>query len=163
LLERSGIFGVSQHGPPTHNRNVVPPKSKGTFIMRSVVKTSALALGIAGAIALSAANVAQAASIPPLTAAVKNAAADNVTEVRWRGGWGWGPGIGFGIAGAAIAGAAIAGGPWYGGYYPAYGYYPPYYAAPYPYVRRPYWRSRAYWGVPYYRSAYIGRAYPYAW
>ena len=136
--------------------------------MRSLVKASALVLGLAGVIALGAANVAQAGSIPLQTAAVKNAAADNVTEVRWRGGWGWGPGIGFGIAGAAFAGAALASGPWYGGYYPAYSYYDPYYAAPYPYwrprrvvVRRPYRPAHAYWGGPDYRSAYLGGPYPY--
>jgi hypothetical protein len=105
--------------------------------MRNALKT--FVIGVAGAIALGTGTPVHAASIPVLTAAVKNTAADDVTEVRWRRGWGWGPGIGLGIAGAVLAGAALAGGPYWhggypvygGGYYPAYGgYYPP----PYPYI-----------------------------
>jgi hypothetical protein len=55
----------------------------------------------------------------------------DVTQVWWRGGWGWGPGavIG-GLAAGAIVGGAIASSPYYYGnpYYgppPAYRYGPP--------------------------------------
>jgi hypothetical protein len=95
--------------------------------MRSIVKT--FGLGVACMIAVGTANPAHSASIPSLTAALKNTGLDNMTEVRW---WrGRGPGIGLGIAGAVLAGAALAGGPHgYGGspvyaYDPVYsGYYP---------------------------------------
>jgi hypothetical protein len=103
--------------------------------MRSIVKT--FGLGLACMIAVGTANPAHSASLPSLTAALKNTGVDNMTEVRWRRGWGWGPGIALGIAGAVLAGAALAGGPYGyggypvygGGYYPGYsGYYPPPYA-----------------------------------
>ena len=146
--------------------------------MRSVIKKTAAALGLAGALALGAWPAAQAASIPSQTLAVKAAAPDHITDVYWRrGGWGWGPGIGFGVAAGALTAAAIAGGPYwggypyYGGYYPAYSYYPAY-TAPYPYWRhrrvivhrRPYWRRHhAYWGGPRYRHAYWGGGPYYGW
>ena len=60
----------------------------------------AIALGLAGALALSAATPSLAASVPANTAAVKAAAPGATTDVRWRGGWGgwgWGPAIGVGI------------------------------------------------------------------
>jgi hypothetical protein len=93
--------------------------------MRSIMKT--FGLGVACMIAVSTANPAHSASMPSLTAALKNAAVDSLTEVRWRRGRGWRPGIGL-----ATAGAVLAGGPnGYGGspvyaYDPAYsGSYPP--------------------------------------
>ena len=138
--------------------------------MHNITKKTAVALGLAGVLALGGANAVQAASIPSQTVAVKNAAPNHIADVRWRGGWGWGPGIGFGIAAGALAGAAFASsGYWYGGpyaygypaysyAYPAYGYAAPAYVAPYPYyrrrvvIRRPYWRAPryAYWGGPAY-------------
>jgi len=81
----------------------------------------AIALGLAGALALSAATPSLAASVPANTAAVKAAAPGATTDVRWRGGWGgwgWGPAIGVGI-GLGLAGAAYG----YGYGCPYYGYY----------------------------------------
>jgi hypothetical protein len=85
-----------------------------------------LGLGIAGALALAAAVPAGAAPVLSNSAAVKAAAADHVTDVRWRGGNG--AGIAAGVIGGLALGAAIASTqPYYGpGYYepyPAYGYY----------------------------------------
>jgi len=119
----------------------------------------AIALGLAGTLALGAAGPSLAASVPANTAAVKAAAPDATTEVRWRGGWGWGPGIGIGL-GLGFAGAALASPYYYGGYgcpyygygyscggpY-AYGYGPAYgYGAAYAYAPGPYyyggWRHR---------------------
>ena len=82
-------------------------------------------LGLACMIAVGTANPAHSASMPSLTAAVKNTAVDSVTEVRWRG-RGRGPGIGLGTAGAALAAAALAAGSY--GYrgYPVYAYDPAY-------------------------------------
>ena len=121
--------------------------------MRNILKT--FGLGLACMIALGTANPAHSASVPSLTAALKNTGVDNVVEVRWRRGWGWGPPLA--IAGAVIAGAALAAGPYgyggypvYGGDYPVYGgYYPP------PYPPPPY----AVYGVPYggYYGYYGGR------
>jgi hypothetical protein len=144
--------------------------------MRSVIQKGAIALGLAGALALASGQAAQAASIPSQTLAVKAAAPDSTTDVRWRGGWG--PGIGFGIAAGALTGAAIAGsypywggGPYWGGY-PAYSYYggDPYYYRPHwrhrrvVYVhRRPWRRHYAYWGGPSYRHAYWGGGPYYGW
>ena len=70
----------------------------------------------------------------PGQSALKEAIPSHTTEVQWRrGGW-WGPGIGVGIAAGALTAAAL--GPWGGGYwggYPGYAYGPAYgygYAAP---------------------------------
>ena len=140
-----------------------------------------VALGLAGA--LTAAGTPSSA-LPVLTntAAVKAAAGDEITQVRW--GWGWGAGalIGGIALGAALARPSYA---YYGGYpgyygygysYPAYGYsypgygygYPSYgygsYGYPYAYgsyyggypyggVRRAYWGGNGGWGV---RRAYRG-------
>ena len=90
-------------------------------------------ISTAVALALTVATVLPASAAPvrdPL--ALKNAAAPLTTDVRWRGGWGWGLG---GLAAGAIIGGALAR-PYYYGYpygyygYPAYGYPPPVYAAP---------------------------------
>jgi hypothetical protein len=118
--------------------------------MRRIVKT--FGLGLACTIALGTTNPAHSASVPSLTAAVKNAGTDNVIEVRWRRGWGWGPPLA--IAGAVIAGAALAAGPYgyggypvYGGDYPVYGgYYPPPYPPPYAVYGAPYGGYYGYYG-----------------
>jgi hypothetical protein len=71
-------------------------------------------------------------------AAVGTAAISSPAEARWGRAWGWGPGIGFGIAaGVLTAGAIAASRPYYWG--PGYGYYGPryyppgYYGGPYGY------------------------------
>ncbi|MDN4999388.1 hypothetical protein ACFQZO_00650 [Bradyrhizobium sp. GCM10027634] len=107
-----------------------------------------------------------AAPMPTNVATMKTAAGDDVTQVHWRGGWGWGLG---GFAAGAIIGSAIAGapygyygGPYYGYGYPGYGYgyAPAYYGygygPAYPRYYRPY---RPYYGYgygyrPYYRHYY---------
>src|SRR5262245_26437793 len=91
--------------------------------MRSTMK--AFGLGLACMIAVVTANPAHSASMPSLTAAVKNTDVDSVTEVRWRG-RGRGPGIGLGTAGAALAAAALAGGSYGYGGHPVYAYDPTY-------------------------------------
>jgi len=134
------------------------------------MRRSAIALRLAGALAIGAANTVQAAPVPTQSAAVKSAAPDSITDVRWRRGWGWGPAIGAGIAAGIIGGAAwAAAGPY--PYYPyAYGYpiYPAYY--PYPYAGPyPYWRPRrvaryVYYGRPWYRPAvYVGGGPYWGW
>jgi hypothetical protein len=121
-------------------------------------RKNAIALGVAGALALSAATPSFAASVPTNTAAVKAAVPGVTTEVRWHGGWGWGPavgvGIGLGFAGAYYGGYGY-GCPYYG-YYGycggpyAYGYgYPAYAYAPGPYYGGYYggwgWRHHRHW------------------
>ena len=61
-----------------------------------------IALGLAGAIALSA-SMPSMASMPTAVAAIKTVPSTNITDVRW----GWWPGIGVGI-GLGLLGAAIA-------------------------------------------------------
>jgi hypothetical protein len=88
--------------------------------MRRIMKT--FGLGLACMIAVGTANSAQSASMPSLTAALKNTGVDSMTDVRWRRGRGWGPGT----AGAALAGAALAGNAYGHGGNPVYGYDPAY-------------------------------------
>lgn len=107
-------------------------------------KTSAIALGMASALAL-VAIPASAGPLMPNQAAVKAAAPDQATDVQWRRHRGWGPavGIGAGIAAGALIGSAVASRPYYGGYY----YEEPVYATPYAY--EPVYPSYGY--VPAYR------------
>ena len=131
-----------------------------------------VALGLAGAITV-VSTPSTALPVLTNTAAVKTAAGDEITPVRW--GWGWGAGalIGGIALGAALARPSYAyyGYPGYYGYgYPSYGYYGyPYaygsYYGGYPYwgVRRAYWGGyggwgvrRAYWGGVGVRRAYYG-------
>jgi hypothetical protein len=82
----------------------------------SYLKTG-ITVGLAGALALSAA-VPSMAAVPTAIAAIKNAPSDNTVSVRWWGwhhhhGW-WGPAIGLGI-GLGLLGAAIATSPYYYG------------------------------------------------
>jgi hypothetical protein len=119
--------------------------------MRHHWKNAALALGLAGAFALSVPNTSFAAPAAP-GAGVKAAAETlpgGTTEVRWRGRHAGGAivaGLAAGIIGAA---AANAWGPrYYYEPYPYYGYGPYYYGTPYAYYgpryyyHRPYWRHR---------------------
>src|SRR6266850_7327207 len=96
------------------------------------LKTSAIVLGMASAMALTAVP-ASAGPLMPNQAAVKAAAPDQGTDVQWRRHRGWGPGIGFGLAAGALVGAAVASRPYYdGSYYGGYGYYDAtVYATPY--------------------------------
>jgi hypothetical protein len=112
-----------------------------TKLMRNLMPKTAVALGLAGSLALGLANPTLAAPLPTGTLAVKAANPDTATDVRWRGG----PGPFFvGAAAAGLVGAAAFGGYPYGYYGAPYPYYRPYayYGAPYPYYRRPYWRHR---------------------
>jgi len=96
------------------------------------------ALGVAGALSLSAAVPSFAAPVMTSTATLKQAATDHVIDVRWRGrgfGRGFGPaGIIAGIATGAFIAADVANrgyGPDY--YYADPGYAGPVYAEPYAY------------------------------
>jgi hypothetical protein len=102
------------------------------------MKRTAIALALLGASTLGFTQTSHAMSLPGQSA-LKEAIPSHTTEVQWRrGGW-WGPGIGVGLGVGIAAGAltAAAFGPWGGGYWggypggyaygPAYGYG---YAAP---------------------------------
>jgi hypothetical protein len=121
------------------------------------LKTSAIVLGMASAIALTAVP-ASAGPLMPNQAAVKAAAPDQGTDVQWRRHRGWGPavGIGAGIAAGALIGSAVASRPYYGGYY----YEEPVYAAPYaydaPYAYEPVAPT---WGYGYRGSGYCEEGY----
>jgi hypothetical protein len=110
--------------------------------MECILRTRAMTIGVAAAIAVSAVTPSVAAPFLANTAAVKSAVAGDVVDVRWRGG-GVAAGIATGLAVGAIAGAAsqsyyYGGDPYYyGGYYggpayaapaygPGYGYDPGY-------------------------------------
>ena len=75
----------------------------------------------------------------PAPSALKEAVPSHTTQVYWRrGGW-WGPGIGLGIAAGAFTAAAVAsrpywGGGYWGGGYPGYAYAPAYYDYGYDYA-----------------------------
>ena len=139
--------------------------------MREVFRSTALALGLAGAMTLGAATSTLAAPVPSATLAVKAAAPDHSANVYWRGRWGWGGGlVAAGLAAGFIGAAATSA---YGGYYypyPAYAYsYPAYSYAAYPayavtpyYYARPYYapyRWGGYYGRPYLRAGYYARPY----
>lgn len=99
---------------------------------------------LAVALALSAAQPVLAAPVLSNTAVVKNAAADHVTDVRWRAGPAFAAGA---IAGLALGAAAASANSYY--YAPAYGYDPYYSPAP---VYSPYY-------APYYGPVYDSRGY----
>lgn len=93
----------------------------------------ALSYGLAAALAAAMIVPTSAAPVLSNTAAVKAAASDTVTEVRWRGGPAIAAGIGAGIALGALA-ASQPRYPYYGPTYysepyygPTYGSYEPYY------------------------------------
>jgi hypothetical protein len=116
-------------------------------MMSMVTRKAAVALGLAGAVALSSTTASFAGSVPTSTAAVKAAVEDGVTQVRWRG-RGAGPAVAAGIVGLA-AGAMIgaAANSYYYGpgyvydpgytYAPGYAYGPGYGYAPAPYAYGP--------------------------
>lgn len=105
--------------------------------------TSALALGLAAAVTIGAATPGLAGPMMSHSAAVKQAAPSDVSDIRWRGGRSWGPGIGLGLAAGAFIGAAVAARPYY--YAPDY-YEAPVYAEPYAYEPAPQYYAPA----PYY-------------
>jgi hypothetical protein len=101
--------------------------------MRKEINKHALALGLAGAVALGGAS-AMAAPVLSNTAAVKAAAPSDVTDVRWRGGGRTAAAAGVGFAAGALVGAAAASsyrsGPYaYDAGYDAYAYDAPVYDA----------------------------------
>jgi hypothetical protein len=112
-------------------------------------RKNAVALGVAGALALAATTPSFAASVPTNTAAVKAAVPGATTDVHWRGrgGW-WGPGIGIGL-GLGFAGAALAAPYYYGGYGCPYYYNGYYCGGPYAYGYS-YGPAYAYAPGPYY-------------
>jgi hypothetical protein len=138
--------------------------------MCNVFKTTALAIGLSGAIALGWPAPLSAAPVPSAALVVSAAAPDHSTPVYWRGRWGWGGGLlAAGLAAGFVGAAATAA---YGGYYPypayaypAYGYpvysYPTYTYAAYPaypayYYAQPY---AAYYARPYLRAGFYGGPY----
>jgi hypothetical protein len=97
---------------------------------------SAVALGLAGAIALGSASPTLSAPLPTATASIAAAAPDHVTDVRYRhrrGGAAF-AGIALGLIGAGIAAST----------------YPRYYYDPYPYPYDGYYGPSAYAPGPYY-------------
>lgn len=123
------------------------------------LKTSAIALGMASAMAFTAVP-ASAGPLMPNQAAVKAAAPDQGTDVQWRRHRGIGPAVGLGIAAGALVGAAVASRPYYGGYY----YEEPVYATPYVYDAPVYAQPYGYepvaptWGYGY-RRGYCEEGY----
>ena len=120
------------------------------------IKSQAIVLGLAGALALGTSVAASAGPLPTGNAAVKAAASDHVTNVRWRG-RGAGPGIAFGLAAGALIGAAVAARPYY--YEPDYYYGGPVYAEPYAY--QPVYPAPGYYGYRYggYGGCYTDEGY----
>jgi hypothetical protein len=107
---------------------------------------TAIALGLAGVVALSTVTPSMA-TMPTPVAAIKGARSTGTIDVRWS----WCAGIGVGIG--SLLGATIAAPHYYGhGYYYAYGYpygYAGYYYSypyAYGYYRYPNGGARPYWG-----------------
>jgi hypothetical protein len=121
---------------------------------RTAVSTLTLikrAMGVATAGALILSSIAPAASAPVVSAgaaALKSATGPQVTDVRWRGGWGGAVAAGI-IGGLALG--AIASAPYY-----SYGY------APYGYGYAPYGYAPTYYGY-YGGPAYYGYGYGYGY
>ena len=93
----------------------------------------AIALGLSGVIASSAAVPGWAAAVPANTAVLKSAVATDVIEIRSRGRrGGGGAGIAAGLAAGLLLGGLVAAPRYYGGPPPYYspGYYGPVYGAP---------------------------------
>jgi hypothetical protein len=124
------------------------------------IRNPMMAFGLAGALALGAA-VSVSAGPFPVGTAVKDGASGSLTNVRWRG-YGFGPGIAFGLAAGALAGAAIAARPYY--YGPGY-YYGGYYGLPV-YDATVYGSGSVYGSGYYVAPGYYGgyyRGYGYGW
>ena len=126
MIERDGVQVASFTSVIGGRRKVMLSRKTG------------IAVGLAGAIALSA-SAPSMASMPTAVAAIKTAPSKDTINVRW----GWWPGIGVGI-GLGLLGATVAA-PYYYGYpygYAGYGY--PAYGFGYGYYPRPYWGWRHY-------------------
>jgi hypothetical protein len=130
--------------------------------------TKLIALGLAGALSIGAAAPSFAGPLMSSGAAVRTAAPDHLTDVRWRG-RGIGPGLAFGLAAGALVGAAVASRPYGPDYYyegaPAYGAYEgPVYAEPYAYEQPVYpapgYYAPNYYGGPCYTNEGYGRRRP---
>jgi hypothetical protein len=134
--------------------------------MSTILKKQLSGLGVAAAVGLAGIVPASAGPIPS-NAGLKATASDNVIDVRWRRGYGWGVGAGIAagaLFGAAIANSAYAYGPGYYGYAPAYtyGYGPAYYG---PYGGYAYSPAYGYYGYNTYRREQYypnGYAIPYS-
>jgi hypothetical protein len=103
---------------------------------------SAVALGLAGALALGSASPTLSAPLPTATASIAAAAPDHVTDVRHRRAAGAAfAGIALGLIGAGIAASTYP--RYYYDPYPYSGYYGPYAYAPGPYYgyRHRHWRG----------------------
>ena len=102
---------------------------------------SVLKISLATAVALTAmaatTSPTKAAPLPTSVGTFKSMSANNVTEVRWVGGWrggglgyrggGWGYRPWGALAAGAVVGGALASGAYYGGgYYGGYPYYDSY-------------------------------------
>jgi hypothetical protein len=115
------------------------------------ISSKLIALGLAGALSL-AAVPSFAGPLMSGTATIKNAAPGHVTDVRWRGGRGIGPGLAFGLAAGALVGAAVASRPYGPDYYyegAPYGAYDgPVYAEPDTYA--PVYAAPGYYAPGYY-------------
>lgn len=131
--------------------------------MRSV----GLALSFSGLLAITQVTSAYAAPLTSLSAAAKpleraSRMRSDVTEVRWRGGWGIGAGL---LAGALIGSAFAA--PYYYEPYPAYdGYVYSYGPAAYyypGYAYRPYWGGYGWGGGPRFYTTYGYGAAPWGY
>jgi hypothetical protein len=112
-------------------------------------------IGLAAAVLGAAIAPSSAAPVLSSTMAVKAAANDQVTDVRWRRGAGVAIGVGAGLA----LGAALAAPRYHSPYYPAYGYgygYAPAYGYGGPVYAEPYYVAPA----PTYYGAYD---YPYTY
>ena len=112
-----------------------------------------LTLGVAGALAITAATASFAAPVPTSTVAVKDAVASQTIDVRWHRHRGFWPGaiiggLALGIAGAALAAPYYYDRPGYVYDYPGY-YYgsgPGYYDRPaYGYPPGPFYYRHRYW------------------
>jgi hypothetical protein len=122
--------------------------------------TKLIALGLAGALSI-AATPSFAGPLMSSGAAVRSAAPDHVTDIRWRG-RSVGPGIAFGLAAGALVGAAVAARPYGPDYYyegaPYGAYEGPVYAEPYAYDA-PVYSAPVYSAPGYYPSYGYGRCY----
>jgi hypothetical protein len=109
-----------------------------TFRLKERHMNKVVGIGLAAAVLGVAFSPATAAPVLSNVVALKSAAAEQVTDVHWRGRRA-GVAIGAGIALGALAASTAYHSPYYGyGYAPAYGYYggpvyaEPYYVAPAP-------------------------------
>ena len=118
--------------------------------------TTLIALGLAGALSIGAAAPSFAGPLMSSGAALRQAAPDHITDVRWRG-RGIGPGLALGLAAGAFIAADVASRGYGPGYYydggPYGAYDAPVYAEPYAY------EAPVYPAPGYYQNYGYGRCY----